>query len=112
MEGFPSLDTSTEQEPAVENEQDDIKGDTDPYKRQEDIQLDMNILNNAVESHPVTDSLQVANDEVPCQNEEEGRRGVKRKRDEDNDSNDCDNYQEMNSESLEQWKALGNNSGV
>lgn len=74
VEGFPSFGTSNEQE-AVENEHNDI---TNPQKCQEDIQHDIHIVTKGQE-------VEEAQDEAQSQKEDAHGRGIKHKRDEDDD---------------------------
>lgn len=80
VEGFPSFGTSNEQE-AVENEHNDI---TNPQKCQEDIQHDIHIVTKGQE-------VEEAQDEAQSQKEDAHGRGIKHKRDEDDDlkTEDC-----------------------
>nr|XP_058940910.1 uncharacterized protein LOC131769175 isoform X2 [Pocillopora verrucosa] len=86
-EGFPSLEASNEQE-AVENECSDLMSGMDLQRCQEEIQQDIHILTNG---QMVPDMVEVAQDEAQSQKEDAQRRGIKRKRNEDDDviTEDC-----------------------
>lgn len=81
VEGFPSLEASNEQE-AVENECSDLMSGMDLQRCQEEIQQDIHILTNG---QVVPDMVEVAQDEAQSQKEDAQRRGIKRKRNEDDD---------------------------
>ena len=81
VEGFPSLEASNEQE-AVENECSDLMSGMDLQRCQEEIQQDIHILTNG---QMVPDMVEVAQDEAQSQKEDAQRRGIKRKRNEDDD---------------------------
>ena len=81
VEGFPSLEASNEQE-AVENECSDLMSGMDLQRCQEEIQQDIHILTNG---QVVPDMVEVAQDEAQSQKEDAQRRGIKRKRNDDDD---------------------------
>ena len=81
VEGFPSLEASNEQE-AVENECSDLMSGMDLQRCQEEIQQDIHILTNG---QVVPDMVEVAQDEAQSQKEDTQSRGIKRKRNDDDD---------------------------
>lgn len=91
---FPALDTSLEQE-IVEKRQDDSMGEEDPHELQKDIQEDSNSLNREKEKDIDNEPLQIDQENVTvdiAQSTSSGiekalkeKRGIKRKRDNDND---------------------------
>ena len=81
LEGFPPLEASNEQE-AVENECSDLMSGMDLQQCQEEIQQDIHILTNG---QVVPDMVEVAQDEAQSQKEDAQRRGIKRKRNDDDD---------------------------